>query len=912
MKSFFRSLTLSGFVLLLCTKVVDAQQWNWVRQETLISGGATCQPMFNAVDANGNVYITGTFSGQVTLGSTTLTAVGTNDVYLTKYNSAGTPVWSIQYGSNSNTELPYCITTDTSGNIYIGGGAGNTFTVNSVTVSTTIARGYVLKFNSAGVAQWVRMLGSSGIYPVGAGAIAYDKVNNRIYAAGTYYLSGVFGSFTLTGAGVQDSYVASLDVANGNVLWASNVAQSSGSDPVYSMTLDDASNIYIAGDFGSSTTIIGNQSFTLSNSGTYIAKFRPDGSYVNCYTSVYMRIEHVGFSEQTNQIYFAGTYWTDFNDGVLSLNQIGAGMGSDVIIARADTLLQPLGYTWSHSTGNDYVYSFCIRPDGVVVGLGAGGLLLTENHLYNTNAYGDGMVYMKFDNGLHLVWGRTVVGSYFGQQISSLCSYGNFLYMSIEFRGNLTCNLYSTTSTNTCGLTVRLMDEHTSYSGAIQGWIFNDADADGNIDSADNTFHSYRAIRNRTDSMIFFTDFSGRYHTTALPGPNELEMISTPLYYGQVFPSSPVYHQLNIAQYVFTDSINFGLQPIPGIRDMEIFLTGPGIVRSNQVIRYYIDYYNRGTDTMNGYVKLEYPSQLLMLTSTVPVDSVSTNTLFWNYSSMFPAGHQQFEVDFSVPFLPINTPINVYATVEPVQGDTTPNNNFDTTAVLLTGPLDPNIKVVTPAGGISPTDVSQRIWLDYVVHFQNIGTDTAFNVVIRDTISELLDMSTFEFISASSEVEISLNADREFVFRLPNIMLPDSATNPPGSQGFVRFRMKPSLSATLGDNIANKASIFFDYEFPVITNSTNTPVQIITAVDAPVNSNAVVFPNPSSGSVTIYSPQSVLSATLFTTTGQVASHSVFSGNNTVESITFPDLSTGLYFLKISTSESETIFKLIIR
>ena len=75
--------------------------------------------------------------------------------------------------------------------------------------------------------------------------------------------------------------------------------------------------------------------------------------------------------------------------------------------------------------------------------------------------------------------------------------------------------------------------------------------------------------------------------------------------------------------------------------------------------------------------------------------------------------------------------------------------------------------------------------IEYTIRFQNTGNDTAFTVVLRDTLDKHLDWTTFKPILASHPYETFLYKDGAVEFSFKEILLPDSTTNEPLSHGFV-------------------------------------------------------------------------------------------------------------------------------
>jgi len=134
------------------------------------------------------------------------------------------------------------------------------------------------------------------------------------------------------------------------------------------------------------------------------------------------------------------------------------------------------------------------------------------------------------------------------------------------------------------------------------------------------------------------------------------------------------------------------------------------------------------------------------------------------------------------------------------------------------GSYDPNDKTVYPEGYGDENYIKNNQSLDYKIRFQNTGTDTAFLVVVVDTISEHLDLSTLQR-TASSHPHTMTIQDRAITFRFDNILLPDSTTNEVASHGFVNFKI--NMMPDLADDILieNNADIYFDFNDPIRTNT---------------------------------------------------------------------------------------------
>lgn len=167
------------------------------------------------------------------------------------------------------------------------------------------------------------------------------------------------------------------------------------------------------------------------------------------------------------------------------------------------------------------------------------------------------------------------------------------------------------------------------------------------------------------------------------------------------------------------------------------------------------------------------------------------------------------------------------------------------------GSYDPNDKQVFPTGYSDEHFVKPGNELEYLIRFQNVGTDTAFNILVLDTLSADLDLTTFRVTGASHDYNVEISGDHVLRFYFNDIMLPDSNVNQLLSNGYLRFRISPVEDIVLGSVIHNKAAIYFDFNDPVITNETWTTIDVgflpTTVQEVSKLADIQVYPNPSSG-----------------------------------------------------------------
>ncbi|MEK7256435.1 MAG: T9SS type A sorting domain-containing protein, partial [Bacteroidota bacterium] len=135
------------------------------------------------------------------------------------------------------------------------------------------------------------------------------------------------------------------------------------------------------------------------------------------------------------------------------------------------------------------------------------------------------------------------------------------------------------------------------------------------------------------------------------------------------------------------------------------------------------------------------------------------------------------------------------------------------------GSYDPNDKQAFPAGFTEQHLIEPEQDIEYLIRFQNIGTDTAFKVVVVDVLPPELDLTTVRPGASSHPYSYSVTPEGWLVFTFENILLPDSTTNEAASHGFIRFRVSQRPGNGWGHVIQNTALIYFDFNLPVQTNT---------------------------------------------------------------------------------------------
>ena len=226
-----------------------------------------------AVDTSGNIYVAGsTTSSSMDFGNgVTLTNRGNSDFFVVKYNSSGVAQWAKNpvLGSGTSSDYAYEVAVDSSGNVYVAGYFNSTtlgFGGVSNDVNLTYRGGsgdfFVVKYDSSGVAQWAKnpVSGSGAGFDLGNSVFVDSNGNVYVvgYFGGSLGFGGVSNDVNLTNQGSNDFFVVKYD-SSGVAQGAKNPVSGSGTNADYArfVAVDSSGNVYVAGNFGSTTLSFG-------------------------------------------------------------------------------------------------------------------------------------------------------------------------------------------------------------------------------------------------------------------------------------------------------------------------------------------------------------------------------------------------------------------------------------------------------------------------------------------------------------------------------------------------------------------------------------------------------------------------------------------------------------------------------
>jgi uncharacterized repeat protein (TIGR01451 family) len=354
-------------------------------------------------------------------------------------------------------------------------------------------------------------------------------------------------------------------------------------------------------------------------------------------------------------------------------------------------------------------------------------------------------------------------------------------------------------------------------------------------------------------------------------------------------------------------NILFGIAPEERISKLNPYMSS-GTFRCNSPRNYNVSIANNGTIIEENTLWIKVDERIPNVIFNQPPDIViDSNYVGYNFE-LFPTEVLTFDIDFTVPG---------------ISNDITVGDFFKSLAWVETAELrsefcfeqelrcsyDPNDKLVNPNRPDSLALLNNPI--TYTLRFQNTGNDYAENVVVTDTLSEFLDLSTFKLIETSHpnllKVENNKDDNRIIDFRFDNIYLPDSTTNPIGSNGHITYTISPLPDLPEGTKIENTGYIYFDFNPAIVTNTTGTT--LVESFPTVSNDNLeqalqLIYPNPTLGNIRFL--QKVDQLYIRDITGRLIAN-----YNEVDHIDISDLDPGTYIFEYEANGKTHTEKIVL-
>lgn len=396
---------------------------------------------------------------------------------------------------------------------------------------------------------------------------------------------------------------------------------------------------------------------------------------------------------------------------------------------------------------------------------------------------------------------------------------GTFLYSSMQFMGNIGGATYQ-----------------------IRGNVFLDTNENGQRDLNEPPVPGHWVATQPTGAGAN-TFATGDYVVLCSEGTHTVRAPSTFVAssaWGLTTPAQ-IEVQVNSTNTVVSSN-DFGIRPLASVANLNITaMQGESWCGGTLPIWYTI--MNTGTRNDAGVLRLSLDPRFTP-TAYLPANAqVEDTVVVWEFGPLAPFESISFLVNVVSPtFEAMGTEAFFLARVN------TLDENGNITGLFLRElkwrlacAYDPNDKQVSPEGyGTYGAIALDSTHVEYTIRFQNTGTAPAYNITLLDQLAAELDPTRIEVLDSSHPIDrVVVHENGEMEVSYFYIMLPDSTSDPAGSQGYVRFRIALQDELPHSTAVTNSASIYFDLNPPIITNTT-----ITTLVDCDLWEPVVENPLP--------------------------------------------------------------------
>lgn len=266
------TITQAGDADMFISKLSAAGNLLWVR-----NGGGKSEDAGYAVatDISGNSYITGYFSGNATFGNFKVTSAGYSDVFIAKYDAAGNLVW-VRTGGGAYQDEAYGICVDASGNCYITGYFTGNASFSGASLASAgyfDTDALIAKYNPSGVLVWIKRMGGTG-NDIGYGITVTNT--GQIYVGGVFHGTHSFGDNSLSRVSGSNGFLAKLDL-NGKLSWSRSTNGNNLSE-YHKISADAIGNCYVVGSIGMDASIEKIESKNAGGKDVCVAKYDSKGT----------------------------------------------------------------------------------------------------------------------------------------------------------------------------------------------------------------------------------------------------------------------------------------------------------------------------------------------------------------------------------------------------------------------------------------------------------------------------------------------------------------------------------------------------------------------------------------------------------------------------------------------------------
>lgn len=457
-----------------------------------------------------------------------------------------------------------------------------------------------------------------------------------------------------------------------------------------------------------------------------------------------------------------------------------------------------------------------------------------------------------------------------------------------------------------------------SYCSFTPGGVFytiqgeNRIDIDGNGCNTSDLFYPNLKMNlsNSSQAGTYISNAAGNYMIPVTAGTHTVTPVLENPSYFTVSPTSMV---VWFPAQPSPKNQNFCITPNGIHPDVDITIIPLLPARPGFDVKYKVICRNKGNVSVSGNIQVSFNDGVLDFVSATPAVSMQTSgNLSWDFTNLQPFQTKEvvylFNVNspLEVPAVDINDVLDYIATAAITgQQDNLSNDNTFQFSHVVVGSLDPNDKTCLQGTKIPPSMTGK--YVNYVIRFENKGNYLAENVVVKDIIDTTkFDITTLTTLSSSHPFTTHIENDKvEFIFEGINLPYQNDYND-----GYVAFKIRTLPTLAIGNSFSNTASIYFDYNSPVITNTATTTIALLGVKDFEFSDYFSIYPNPANDVLNIESKNNIeiTSINIYNTLGQLIVDVVHAKD--VSKVDVSNLQAGNYFIRINSDKGTTNAKFV--
>lgn len=414
---------------------------------------------------------------------------------------------------------------------------------------------------------------------------------------------------------------------------------------------------------------------------------------------------------------------------------------------------------------------------------------------------------------------------------------------------------------------------------------------------------------NGTNQSSYYSSSNG-YHGVMLK--NGTSVITPILDNPTWFSVSPSSISLNMPSATNYANQNFCVTAVGSHHDLSVVIEPIDRARPGFDAYYKVLVRNNGNQTATGTVRFTYDAATAEYIQSTPLAaSAGFGSVTWNVEGLLPLSEVEYIVKLNLNTPTDTPPLNAndvlkFSAVANIAQDEVATNDEATLEQTVVNSFDPNDKICLGGDYVRPEHVGDYMY--YRIRFENLGTASAQNIKVTDMIDTTkFDITSLSPVDGSHPFTTRVIQGNQVEFMFNNIQLGFADEN---NDGYLVFKIRSLNSLTEGAVLENTASIYFDYNLPVVTNTSVVTVQRSLHTISFETIKLALYPVPAGDMVFISIPKqvNVQSVTVYNLLGQSVLENVRPGPQGDVNVT--TLASGSYLMRVRTELGDGVMRFV--